>query len=397
MTGGNEMNGLFVRQADSNEALLEPKPPTSPISEYVLVTLPQDLYAIQVANMDYFDLYAKQSMLLDEVSPLIAENADVDIAKVTQLDLGFMLGGYLPLGDDAYDMAPPQLFKLLEEQATRFGLPKRMDYELIIDINNREYTRTGQMRTFLNGNNALDERDFYKGHSESEPYIKAVASHLKGLADNPNSHDNGTTVELALADMKIFREYMGRYMHLTTEVFGLMRKYLVSYPDGTRNASGAFMPSVQLAELALHKPTEGQNLYISEALNYFPGWSRDAITGFQNDSAEGINVTDLVLNGQMVLSEHGIDCLIKLVEEFIRFRTTHLAVVRKQIPEAFRGHVPISKQQIREFGEPNILAGDVKGTAGFDVINVLAGAAHRLIITQDKLVHFRDSAKLSVN
>jgi len=299
-----------------------------------------------------------------------------------------MLGGYLPLeGDGPYRAAPPQLLGLLDQQADRFGLPARMDYELIIDVNSEEYLRSGHMRTFLGGEDALHERDFYLGHHESEPFIKAAAYQLRSAVEYPEHVDAGRTIGAALEGMKTFDAYMGAYTRLSEDVFGtMMRPYLGSYPDGTRNASGAFMASVQLAELMLHAPTEGQTKYIDESMRYFPRWSKEIMKGWHEESARGGNVTDMVLGGELRLSVDAKTSLIELLNKFLDFRLKHLAVTRKQIPIAFEGRdVPVSRKQLAEFGEPDILAEGAKGTAGFDIIHVLGGAAYRLIANKQQL------------
>lgn len=383
-------NALFTGQPDVHEAVAAAELSASPLAHYVLAEMPNDLEAIRAESMSYEDLRAKHDAVLDQFALEIDANTDIEKATVTQLDLAFMLGAYLPLKENAYREASPQLMALLDQQADRFGLPRRMDYDLIIDVNSAEYHRTGRMRTFTVGENALGERDFYLGHSESERFVKAAAYQLHSLIEMPETVDVNRTLEAAAANMKTFREYMGYYMRLSRVAFDTMRPYLDSYPDGTRNASGAFMPSVQLAELALHTPTEGQNTYIDESMSYFPAWSRDIVKTFQEQSMRGNNVVTRVVSGDLVLDENGKKALDGLVNEFLTFRTTHLAATRKQIPQAFDQEPPTSRRQIREFGEPDIMGeGDdrsKKGTAGFNIVNVLGGAAHRLAMTQQQLL-----------
>jgi len=376
---------LFTGQPDRYEAISAAELSASPLAAYVLAEMPHDLDAVREKTMTYADLRAKHEGVLEQFTTSINDNTDLETASVTQLDLAFMLGGYLPLNEDAYHETPPRLLALLDQQADRFGLPHRMDYALIIDVNSAEFRRTGRMRTFTTGETALGERDFYLGHSESEPFVKDAAYQLRSLVEALDAVDVNRTLEAAAASMVTFRRYMGEYMKLSKDAFATMRPYLASYPDGIRNASGAFMPSVQLAELALHMPTDGQNTYIDECMPYFPAWSRQTIRAFQEQSMRGDNVVTRVTSGDLVLDKGGKEALNGLVEAFLTFRTTHLAATRKQIPEAFGQAPPMSRRQIHEFGEPDIMGeGDdrsKKGTAGFDIVNILGGAANRLVVT----------------
>ncbi|HWZ66037.1 MAG TPA: hypothetical protein VNX65_04605 [Patescibacteria group bacterium] len=377
---------LFTSLPDSQELVASVESSISPLGEYTLGEMPNDLAAVRDGGMSYTELRTKQEAVLTDVALQIAGNTDPHVATITQLDLAFMLGGYLPLEAHAYREAPAQLLGLLDQHADRFGLPARMDYELIIDINTEEYRRTGHMRTFTNGNTALAERDFYQGHHDSEVYVKAAAYQLRNIVEHPNNGNAGRIIEAASSNMRIFREYMATYMRLTKDDFGTMRPYLASYPDGIRNASGAFMPSVQLTELALHAPTAEQGMYMDESMRYFPRWARDILGDWREQSARGCNVLDLVTNGHLELDAHSAHTLKELVDEFLKFRTAHMAATRKQIPEAFEGQVvPVSRRQLAEFGEPDIMAGGAKGTAGFVIVNVLGGAAHRIVMAQQQL------------
>jgi hypothetical protein len=412
---------LFTGRPDEPERIAPAEMSPSPLGRYVTTEMPGDLAAIRAVQewtesvdflgfayqkaskeaktpdlgalreeyvrIAYGGMRTKQEAALNGVVHQIGSNTDSHIATITQLDLAFMLGGYLPLEGDAYRAAPPQLLGLLDQQADRFGLPPRMDYELVIDVNCKEYLRNGHMRTFLAGEAALEERDFYFGHYESEPYVKAVAYQLHSAIDHPERVDITGILEAALGNMHKFREYMAAYLRLRKEgVFDVMRPYLASYPDGIRNASGAFMPSVQLAELALHAPSEGQNTYIDESMRYFPRWAREVMTGWQEQSMRGNNIEDLVSSGKLSLDDEGKPFLTQLIGEFLRFRTTHMAATRRQIPEAFVDRdVPVSRRQLARFGEPDIMADGKKGTAGFDIVNVLGGAAHRLVIAGENV------------
>lgn len=393
MTSGPEKpiirrkNVLFDSAPDS-EVFDDREPQLSPLADYVIDVQPSRLEAIRngIAEYDYTDLMAEHSLILEEVAPIINVNEDPEVAKVIQLDLAFMLGAYLPLKDKAAMTVPPQLLELLRMQADKFGMNAFMDYSLLIDANTREFERTGRTRTYLNGDLALSERDFYHGHHESEPFVKSAADALKKIIENPQSGETSTQLHVALENLKEFRSYMAKYVKLSKDSFSTFRPYLATYPDGTKNASGAFMPSVALAELTLHEPTVEQEVYLDSSLQYFPDWSRDVIQEWRAEAKNGRNLNDMIRSGEIKLSLNDFETLLAVVHEFVLFRTTHIAATKRQIPEAFAGKVDISKPPVlRNFGEPSILEQGETGTAGFDVVNILGGATGRLIRLKDEL------------
>lgn len=388
MNPDNERISLFTHQPVPSELSKEPKPTPTPTGDYVLNVMPDNIAAVRAGQMDYDTLRAIHQEVLDEVSPMILSNASPDIALVTQLDLAFMLGAYLPTKKAAYDIVPPELLALLDYQSETFGIPNRMDYELIINVNTEEYQRSGLIRTFLQGEDGQHERDFYRGHYLSEAYINEAAQQLKAIAteelDTPTVR---TLLEGALNNMTTLRKYMGAYTRMPEASFnGVLRPYLGSYPDDTRNASGAFMPSVQLAELALHAPTKEQISFIDESMRYFPRQSRDDIKTYKTKSILGFNIADMVKSGQLQLDKQDSATLDQLIEEFIKFRTVHLSVVRDKIPQAFVDNQgPKSRAQFATFGEPDILAEGAMGTADFNIINILVGGIYRLIKSKKNL------------
>lgn len=349
----------------------------SPLAPYTLGEMIPDLAAVRDGEMSYADLRAKQEVVLGQHAMAIAANTDPAAAEVTQLDLAMMVGGYLPAEQDAFKKAPPHLLGLLAQQADRFSLPGLMDYHLIIDVNSREHQNAGHMRTFTGD---PGERDFYYGHYLSEPLVKDAAYELHNLAESPQHLDTRQTLESAADNMDAFFRYMQQYIRMSRESFGGIRPYLTSYPDGTRNASGAFMPSVQLAELALRPPTPEHEKFLDSAMPYYPAWSRDIIADWRERSARGRNVMDMARSGEIAIGtdELAKSALGRLIDGFTNFRMAHLAATRKQIPDAFP-EGPVSRRQAREFGEPDIMADGAKGTADYNIPNVLVGSTSRMM------------------
>lgn len=383
---------LFNNEPTPPEIVSSPEQSSSPLAEYTLTEMVGDLAAVANETMTYDELRTKHETVLAGAAEQMAANTDPQVAKVTQLDLAFMLGGYLKADEHAgpddekiaFRLAPPQLLGLLKQQADRFGVPELMDFDLIIDVNSAEYLEHGHMRTFTGD---PGERDFYLGHHVSEPHVKAAAYQLRSIIDTPEHVDVNAVLASAADNMQIFRQYMQKYIKLSTAAFGNMRPYLASYPDGTRNASGAFMPGVPLAELALQAPTDEHNKFLDESMPYFPQWSRELIADAREGSARGRNVMDMIASGEITLNQTGENAKTMLrtfVDEFVRFRMAHHAATRKQIPQAFPEGAAVSRAALREFGEPDITSENgEKGTADFNIQNVLGGAINRLLVTLD--------------
>lgn len=378
-----DRESLFTYQQNENEKTYEG---SSVLGEYVIHQLPSDLDEVRRGELTYDELARKHEELLAGVGEQILAISDYGAAAVTQLDLVFIMGSYLPDGNFHY--CPKVVREFIEYQADKFQLNPFMDFDMVININSAEYEKTGHMRTFTSGKTARGERDFYYGHYLSERHILKAAEMLKGIVDGDM---NVAGLQDIYGEVQDFRVYMGRYAKLSRDAFETFRPYLSSYPDGTRNASGAFMPSVQLAELALHTPSAAQQTYIRESLLYFPREAAKRISQWQAESIAGQNVVTLVDRGEIILDDKEREALEKLVSEFLLFRTTHLAVTRQQIPEAFVGRsVPVGRRQYLEFGEPDIMADGERGTAGFDVVNILGGSASRLARLHQEIQEFRN-------
>jgi len=367
-----------------------PEVPRSPLAEYVIGQLPQDLAHLRGQGdasdyrygFTYQQLRDKHAAVLEHYAPLIAANTDPIVAEEVQLDLAFMLGSYLH--PKAAGVQPPALLQaMLGYNATHFGLPKYMDYELIIDVNSREYLRTGRMRTYLQGEEALSERDFYLGHYLATPSINSAAFALRGLLDDPKHEDSTAILQSSADNMKTFVQYMKAYMNLDKDHFAALRPYLASYPDGTRNASGAFIPGVQFLELTLKTPSEGQNVFLEESIPYMPRWGRPVVRQWRNHAERGHNVQDLLGSGDLQLEEEGLVALKEIVRSLVGFRMAHRRATYKQIAEAFEedahGPIPKGNAELTAFGEPPIMEAGAAGTAGFSVRNLLTGSISRTI------------------
>ncbi|MFF9001104.1 hypothetical protein [Streptomyces achromogenes] len=389
---------LFSPQGHSGRPRLPGHPPhgaaqdagsllRSPLGPYVLNRLPAALAAVAQGRGTYEQLAAEQCHVLRaagaEDGPLAT---DPSSARLVQLDLLFMLNGYLPAGPAAF---PRPLLAALAAQCDRYpSLDPHMSYELLIDVNCAEWETTGHIRVFTEGDLGRLERDFYLGHHLAEPAVRGAFDRLSSLVLEPDAVDPAAALEEALRGLDDFRRYMARYGRLPREAFQAFRPYHMGHPGGARGASGAFMPSVQLLELALLAPTALYELYLDQSLAYFPAWSRPVVSEWRARSRAGDNVVQAVLDGRLKLDRRAAGALLGVIDTFVDFRMVHLGVTRKAIPEAFEPSArPTRRSILAQDGERDFLGGagrgagrgDELGTSGFSVHNVLTNAVHRLL------------------
>ncbi|MFJ5921161.1 hypothetical protein ACIQF6_01005 [Kitasatospora sp. NPDC092948] len=347
----------------------------SPLRDYVLHELPQDLAEVARGDLTHHQLALKQRELLTGVGPL---GDDPRAARVTQLDLLFMLSGFVPGGPHA---APRELTELISAQCARFpGLDPHLSYELLIDVNSEEFERCGDIRVFSEGRLGALERDFYLGHHLSEPWVRSAAYGLRALVAAPDAVKPAAVLDESARCVAEFTSHMASYRKLSEQAFGHFRPYHMGHPGGPRGASGAFMPSVQLLELVLLPPTEEYGSYLDQAMSYFPSWARPVVAQWRSASSLGLNVAQSVRNGRLVLDEAGTARLVRLIDRFVDFRMVHLGITRRMLPEAFTDRTGLTRREIgAQAGEHGILNAEHPGTSGFSVRHVLTNAVHRLL------------------
>ncbi|MFE9428330.1 hypothetical protein ACFYNO_35880 [Kitasatospora sp. NPDC006697] len=363
----------------------------SPLRDYVLHGLPAALHDLSAGHLTYPQLSLQQEDLLRVAAPLCLSEDDERTARLTQLDLLFMLGGYAPAGPQA---APRRLTDLISAQCGRFpALDPHLSYELLIDGNCEEYRRSGDIRVFSAGQDAPLERDFYLGHHLSEPWAKSAAYGLRSLVRPATGGCPAVERPAAVLDevaecLTEFTRYMATYRRLSQQAFNRFRPYHMGHPGGPRGASGAFMPSVQLLELALLPPSEGYGVFLDQSMSYFPSWSRPVLARWRSDSSRGANVAQRLRDGRLRLDPAGRAQLVRVIDKFVDFRMAHLGVTRHALPEAFGDRSGLTRRGIREQGgEHDILDGKDPGTSGFSVRHVLTNAVYRLLALREDLTH----------
>ncbi|MFD8705077.1 hypothetical protein ACFV1W_21075 [Kitasatospora sp. NPDC059648] len=368
------------------EGVAHPRPHTSPapgrsgspLREYVLRSLPSALSDLSAEHLTYQQLADSQEQMLRMVTPQCLAEDDERTARLLQLDLLFLLSGYAPAGPQA---APRALAELISAQCARFPtLDPHLSYELLIDVNCEEYRRSGDIRVFSAGRDAAFERDFYLGHHVSEPWAKSAAYGLRSLVLPAAAARPAAVLDDVVEHLAEFTRHMARYRRLSQEAFNRFRPYHMGHPGGPRGASGAFMPSVHLLELALLPPSKGYGIFLDQSMSYFPSWSRPVIARWRGDSIRGANVSQRLRDGRLVLDRAGRDRLVRVIDKFVDFRMAHLGVTRHALPEAFRERTGLTRRDIREQGgEHDVLDGRDPGTSGFSVRHVLTNAVYRLL------------------
>lgn len=367
----------------------EPLPPTgenkphgrlpSPFRDYVIEDLPLDLARRSSGQMDYGQLREKHIRLVNDAAVACESISDLPSARVVQLDLLFMLGAFAPIGPESF---PAPLVRLISAQSSRFPeLDPHLSYELLIDVNCEQYESCGDIRVFSAGELATYERDFYLGHYLSEPLARTAAENLRAVVEQPGAANSAALLQEAAHCLDEFRLFMAAYSKLPVDAFNEFRRYHAGYPGGPRGASGAFMPSVQLVELALLPPTKLYDVFLDDALEYFPFWSRPVISEWRDSSTCGRNVSQLFNEGLIGLDDTDMaEALLKVIDKLADFRMVHLGITRKAIPEAFtKSAAPTRRNIMEQGGELPLSDGDVMGTSGFSARNLLTNSVYRLL------------------
>jgi hypothetical protein len=371
--------------AKSGAAAEARAPAPSPLAAYVLVELPSDLADVDAGTITYADLADKHNRELDRASAELARIEDPQTAQITQLDLHFMTSAFLPVAPEGI---PEALHRAVAAQCERFpALDPYMSYELLIDINCAEYWRTGDVRVFSHGRHGHDERDFYLGHFLAEPYIRSAAHQARSLVTGQHASDPEKVLREVFENLDEFTRFMAEYRNLSKDAFLHFRKYHRGYSGGPRGASGAFMPSVQLLELALQPPTAEYGIYLDEAMPYFPVWARPVIAEWRRSSASGHNISDMYRAGVLPMDDAARSVLVDVIDKFTDFRMVHLGITRKNIPETFAGTGGITRKNVlAQGGEQDVLDPRSPGTSGFHARNVLTNAVYRLLMLREDLV-----------
>lgn len=367
-----------------------PRPLRTRLERYVLQDLSMDLQACDAGVMTLPELAARQQKLLKDERPRLLAITDREKAHEVQLDLTMLLGGYLLDRTEAFRLAPHLLLELLAANAKRYGFASRMTYELVVDVNTTAFVRTGgHIRVFCTGDVASIERDFYIGHYFAEQHIRSAYETLAAILCEPEQSHKAERLEAVLAGLKQFTSYMAAYARLPHDEYGRFRRFLAAYPDGVKNASGAFMPTPQLFELLLTKPDFARIAFLTDNERYFSQAANKAFRVAQKQSEAGRNVEDMVASRELLLPPREAALLGNIVEQFVQFKLTHIKVVTTKIPHAFPDKPITDRNALRNFrpfqNASRAGTGKQVGTGGFVPQDYLGDGIRRLLDLQQRL------------
>lgn len=376
---------LFAQvQVEADPGMTTPSP--GALGEYVLGMLPGHLQEIRECTMAYTQLSSIQADVLADARQDIMGNTDPLQAASTQLDLLFILGGYLPLGTEAYRVTPAELHAHIGHNYEHFGTPPRMRYEQIVDLNAAEFFRSGIVRTYfpLSTDVGKDERDFYIGHFMAEPLVNTAYRAVEHLLDGHGMVDEKDIAKFVNQQMREFTLRMARYARLGADRFNAFRQYLVEYPEGARNASGAFLPSVQQFELVMRHPTVNQAEYLAVSMDYFPQKAQPVIQRLVEKSEGGKNLVDMLDTGEVSVDGDTLEELIGAAESFQGFKFSHMRVTKSKVAGLIEGEV--TRDELDKAVEASIFAPGKTGTGGFNATNVLTNGYVRARDLKKELV-----------
>lgn len=350
----------------------EPETRVSPLgafSEFIVVEQPGLLAAVRDKSIDVKIITQRQRELIGTLTPdeIARIAANPELAKVAMLDLSFAISALIFSG-----ITPVHEIQKLNAHFARVtGMPEMMTFEKVVSINAK--LPFGQMRTFTDGEIGETEKRFYYGHElmdvKMQDTTQAAAQSVDILR---TQNEDGVEEVLELLgrganNMQEFAAFMRSFMRMPKEHFGTFRQYLSQYPDGTRNASGAFigMPRLNIRLVGLSPKYEE---FLDEGIRYFSISEQPDIKYARRLAQQG---------GYLVAqceAQHGnpqqrlAKALKQVIEPIRDFRLSHLAAVNHHVPQALPEGLKDLKAQLAQAEEEPILDDGstvAKGTAGF--------------------------------
>lgn len=348
--------------------------PLGEFSEFILTEQPRLLTEIRAGNLGVEALIQKQRELLTNLNPKVVEMAARDpvLANIAMLDLTFALNAAILAKNPPSGSKPPHE---LEQLSTHFvratGLPRIMTFEKIVGINSK--LPFSQMRAFTSGAAGETERSFYYGHELMNVKLQETVSIATQSVDTLSTKGQQgvdevvVSLEKGAGNMKEFANFMKGFMRMPREHFSIFRQYLSQYPDGTRNASGAFigMPRLNIRLVGLSPKYEQ---FLDEGMEYFPINEQLDIERARLMAQQGYYLVAQCERIQGCPQQELAQTLIKLIEPIRDFRLSHLAAVYHHVPQAIPEGLKNLKAELAQTEEEPILDDKsrvVKGTAGF--------------------------------
>lgn len=348
--------------------------PLGEFSEFVLTEQPRMLAEIRAGNLGVEALIQRQKETLAKLNSEDIEIAARDpmLADIAMLDLTFAFNAAIlaknpPFGSNS----PDEVEQLISRFAQVTGLPRTMTFEKIVGINSKLPYK--QMRTFTDGEVGETERMFYYAHelmnTDYQNTAGVASEAVATLTTFGRQGVRGIEAPLARAieNMHKFSDFMTGFMRMPAEHFAIFRQYLSQYPDGTRNASAAFMGMPRL-NLRLMGSASFYEDFLNEGMLYFPMGEQQDIQQARIDAQQGNYLVAICERMEDQEGKNLAGMVTQLIEPLHQFRLTHFATVIRFLPPQA---IPEGGKNLRaQLEEPyeSILEdkpGAVRGTGGF--------------------------------
>jgi len=343
--------------------------PLGAFSKFVLIEQPELLNAIRAGELSLYAVVDKQRELIinltrEDIGRIIANQ---DLARVAMLDLSFAVNSVIFSGG-----TPPEEVRELNVRLSQVtGLPETMTFEKIVSVNSK--LPFSQMRAFTSGAVGETEKRFYYAHELMDIKLQETIAIATQSVDALRSKGQQgvdevvVSLEKGAGNMKEFADFMKGFMKMPREHFSIFRQYLSQYPDGTRNASGAFigMPRLNIRLVGLSPRYEE---FLDEGIRYFPVSEQPDIHYARGQAQQGDYLVAQCERLQGEPQQKLAKALIQIIEPIRDFRLGHLAAVVRYIPQAMPEGVKDLKIQLAQTEEEPIIddkSAVTKGTAGF--------------------------------
>lgn len=344
--------------------------PLGAFSNFVLNEQPGLLAGVRAGQVDAEEISERQRALIMGLHTNETERVmkDPKLSRVALLDLSFAMSGLTFSG-----ITPPDEVHHLNAQiAQATGLPELMTFEKVVRINSR--LPFPQMRTFTEGAVGETEKRFYYGHDLMDAKMYDTTNIAAQSIDTLRARGKEGADEVVdllsrgAGNMSEFAEFMRSFMKMPREHFGEFRQYLSQYPDGTRNASGAFMGMPRL-DIRLVGLSPMYECFLAEGMKYFPVDEQPDIHCAREMAREGhylVRRCEALPAGTQ--RERVARALMEVINPITDFRLTHLAAVKRFVPQALPEGLRGLSEQLQNTKEEQILdqsTSVLKGTAGF--------------------------------
>ncbi len=349
--------------------------PLGEFSRFVVEEQPKLLAQVRDGHLDPATIVKKQDETLHLLTPTDIENVvgNLNRARTAMLDLSFAMSAAIFSGATPSEEAQ-RLNGLL---AKKTGLPETMTFEKIVSINSK--LPFEQMRTFTEGEMGETEKSFYYGHDLMDYKLRdatqAVAQSIQLIRTHEPEAVN-VAIQLlsqAAGSMQEFVQFMRSFMEMPREHFGVFRQYLSQYPDGTRNASGAFIGMPRL-HIRLDGVSPKYDQFLDEGMHYFPISEQPDIQEARKLAKDGIYLVALCESFVGSQKKELAKAAKAVIDQIREFRLAHLAAVSHHVPGALPEGLSGVRRRLSETTEEPILedeTGVLKGTGGFNVAALL--------------------------